>query len=329
MNKETETMVDTLFNNNENTNNQPKDDEDNVDDNKITEIVEPEYKPSAKELLNLQTQLNVNDKDALKLLLKHKGNIVECIIDKYEEDDGVSYPNPNLVSRELERKELEKSLDNIDETYDENDSKENIKLLRHVVEEKNKLIANSKFGEKDVDISDVETFYYIAFTYNTKKFEKQKKYLSRDNILNILVKDYLENNYLHHKEIQFEMKIIKDFDNYKLKLAQDKNSDAELINITEKKDYKLQLECSCISKLKDGSPNRLASKWKLKDGVMFYFTNQIVDSSKKYKKLIKKYTNEQATKLLRKTELIKDYETLIGPCIIVDEWDNGKNDSSE
>ena len=91
-----------------------------------------EYEVKKLDVDNLMKQIDISRDKAKELLIKHNGNLVECILDTYDYVDG---------KKELETKEkqfftdMRKIVDNKNMLYDEN-----VKLNKQVNKEAIKVI---------------------------------------------------------------------------------------------------------------------------------------------------------------------------------------------
>lgn len=238
------------------------------------------YEPNKEEILELQTQINISDDDAIIILKKKCGNIVESVLEYYENISGESYKDVYNDKRDL------------DEIIKENEGRENISdkeqidVLRRILNEKDTIFQENV--SKEINIDGKEKFTYINFDYNTKLFKKQTTHSDRNTLVDSLIKPYLTSTPINPDIITLE--------------------NIDIVNASDK-----QLLCRYIGK---GS-RKMVAKWGLNKPAIFYYSNQIFPSSNK-KAL--EFKNEFATKLLIKSENIKDEELLIGPVCIINEW---------
>ena len=176
----------------------------------------------------------------------------------------------------------------LDELIKENEGKENvsdieqINILRRILNEKD-VIFQEKVS-KEIDTDGKEKFTFINFDNSTDTFKKNTTHSDRNTLLDTQVKSYLNASTI-------PIEILQKHDELKDK----------------------QLLCKFIGK----NAKKMINKWGLERPAIFYYNNQVVDKSKESSE---KYKNEFATKLLLKSENIKNNEILVGPVSIVNKW---------
>ena len=232
------------------------------------------YSIFKKDIIDLKNQIDVDEEKATDLLIKNNGDIVESILNFYEEQDKKDYSDVENNKKNLDE-EIEKYNICQENGINSNKSEDNIRVLREILNEKDIIAEGMK--KKEIDISDVKLYEYISFSYDTKKLYKKDINTNKDLLLNNIIKHYLIEEYEKNDKIKSE---------------------------------ELKLVCRT---LKDKGLTSL-KKWNLENPTIFYFEHQIrFDNHPRENKI--------ATKLLRKSNYFKNYEIIVGPVIILNNWD--------
>lgn len=227
-----------------------------------------------KDINDLINQINVSKEEASNLLIKHNGNIVESILNFYENQDNKDYSDVENKKKNLDE-EIKKYNICEENGINSNRSEDNIKVLREILNEKDIIAEGMK--KKEIDISDVKFYEYITFSYDTEKFYKKNINTNKDLLLNNTIKNFLIEEYEKNDKIKSD---------------------------------ELKLVCRT---LKDKGLTSL-KKWNLENPTIFYFEHQIrFDSHPRENKI--------ATRLLRNSNYFKKYEIIVGPVIILNNWD--------
>ncbi len=84
------------------------------------------YEPGDEDIIALKKQINISEEDAINLLLKHGGDLVECVLDSYGFQE--------------QKKKEEKTKTNEQEVFTD---------LRKIVNEKNKVYSENIVGKSN------------------------------------------------------------------------------------------------------------------------------------------------------------------------------------
>lgn len=211
-----------------------------------------DYKINDDDISALKKQINVSTEDATQLLNKFNGDIVEVVLNYYENQDKKDYADKLNVKQDLDEQINKFNICNDDNNgINNNKHEDNLSILRQILDEKDTIIQTNK--KEEVDMSAVKLYEYIQFNFNSKIYKKEQIHTNRDLLLNNVVKNYLIEQYEKSDRI---------------------------------KEKELKLVCRPIK----GRALKMLKKWNLQQPFIFYFEHQVrLDTHKRTNELATKF----------------------------------------
>jgi hypothetical protein len=263
-------------------------------------MTDTEYKVLDEDIKLIKNQLFLPENKIIELLQKNKGDVVKTILEvenyKYEED----------TSQETFTEEDFENVSN------EENIKRKLKIFRNILDQKDNI---SKNNTNDIDIANTKEFTYVEFNYNTKIYNKKKINSTHENLMTILVKNFLDDTKIIFSEEELKNNVIQFINNQ-------------------------MVSNNILCKKLTGDSEAMYKKWSFYYPALMFYPLQLIDCDTYLEKIkdpkqyiytiniLKKYENELATKFMRKSGIIKNKKDfIIGPSVIVSHFFTNDNDN--